>query len=759
MSSLFEELKRRNVFRVGLAYVVSAWILAQVADLALEAFGAPEWILKTTLIGLLVGFPIALVFAWAFEKTPEGLKLEKNVDRSQSITPITGKKMDRGIIVALAIAVVFLLYKVNVEETPDAVTENQTAGILADDSNDAPGPKDSQPSVAVLPFADMSAAGDQEYFSDGLADTVLDALAQVRNLKVAARTSSFAFRGKQQDIREIGRLLGVSTVLEGSVQKAGNRLRVITQLIDVNEGTHLWSKTFDRTDEDIFAIQDEISAEVVKALKVSLGAEDAKRLAQRPTNDIQAFDLYLLGRHEFVKRTPEALRKAIGHFEQAVANDSNYALAYTGLADTWMFLSTQNYGDLPLKEAATHAKPYLDKAMVLAPDSSEVYATLGLYLDEFRQPGDFPGMTTIMALEKSVELNPANTLALNWLAIRYQGDGQYQKSMQTLQNAYELDPLNNNLIINMSWWSFARGKNKDGRRYLDQAIERNPRDANLWNAKSRWLWHTQDLEEALEAALHAQHLERDSVAYALDLAFSCGDLGETRCARLWLDKARRESPDDDRVRAAWAWMEQLEGNLDGAAELQEKVLDKALADADDWNALDVRSAAADLAENRIQQGRYLDAADLYEKVYPTLREKLFRNDSFNIGRLLSMALAYRHLEDRTKEQAVIAEARRRLQIARDGGLAGWYLNLCDATLNALEGNREAAEVYFQKAVDEGFTPASTNQGTDAAAKRLGELLEYSDGYRAALAQSEARLAALQNKAAPNIQLAIERAQL
>ncbi|MDH3400087.1 MAG: hypothetical protein OEM03_03880, partial [Chromatiales bacterium] len=438
--SFFEELKRRNVFRVGLAYVVTAWLIVQVADVALDAFGTPEWVMKTLLLLVFIGFPLALVFAWAFEKTPEGLKLEKNVDRSQSITNVTGKKMDRGIIIALAIAVVFLLADKFVLQGSPGEAEKASAELSVTDSRSVAATLSEQAdrtkSVAVLPFANMSSDPEQEYFSDGLADTVLDALAQVRDLKVAARTSSFAFRGKHQDIREIGRQLGVSTVLEGSVQKSGNRLRVITQLIDVNDGAHLWSQTFDRTDEDIFAIQDEISAAVVKALKVSLGEEDAQRLAQRPTNDIQAFDMYLLGRHEFVKRNPEALRKAIGHFEKAVAIDPNYALAYTGLADSWMFLSTQNYGDLPLKEAATHAKPYLDRALALAPDSSEVYATLGLYMDEFRQPGDFPGMTTVMALEKSVQLNPANILALNWLAIRYQSDGQYQKSMQTLKSAY-----------------------------------------------------------------------------------------------------------------------------------------------------------------------------------------------------------------------------------------------------------------------------------------------------------------------------------
>jgi TolB-like protein/Tfp pilus assembly protein PilF len=742
---------------VGLAYVVSAWILAQVADLALDAFGAPEWILKTTLVALLVGFPIALVFAWAFEKTPEGLKLEKNVDRSQSITPITGKKMDRGIIVALAIAVVFLLYKVNLQDAPTADIENQTVASSAEDSGDATKPKDAQPSVAVLPFADMSAAGDQEYFSDGLADTVLDALAQVRNLKVAARTSSFSFRGKQQDIREIGRLLGVSTVLEGSVQKSGNRLRVITQLIDVNDGTHLWSKTFDRTDEDIFAIQDEISAEVVKALKVSLGAEEAKRLAQRPTSDIQAFDLYLLGRYEFVKRNPEALQKAIGHFEQAVAIDPNYALAYTGLADSWMFLSTQNYGDLSLKEAATHAKPYLDKALALAPDSSEVYGTLGLYLDEFRQPGDFPGMTTVMALEKSVQLNPANILALNWLAIRYQSDGQYKKSMQTLQSAYELDPLNQNLLLNMSWWSLQRGAVGDGARYVDQAIERNPQEAHLWEAKSIWfIFGTLDLDVALESALRAQELEPETTIFALSLADSCLFLNEARCARLWVEKARGGTPKDDRIVEALARLEKAEGNLGSAAELREKLLDNALADGEDWTALDVRFAAVDLAEVRLQQGLFADAAELYEKVYPTLQEKLSRNDNFNISRFLDMAWAYRNLEQTQQEQAVLAEARLRLQDARDGGISNWFIDFCAALLSAQTGDKEAAEVYFQKAVSLGYIPVGKWKDSS---KRLGELLEYSDAYRSAMAQSEARLASLKEKAAPNIQLAIERAQL
>ena len=758
--SLFQELKRRNVFRVGAAYVVTAWLIVQVADVALEAFETPAWVMKTLLLLLIVGFPVALIFAWAFEKTPEGLKLEKNVDRSRSITAVTGKKLDRGIIIALAIAVVFLLVDKFYIQTPltDESASGLSSGITAEGSGSSEQAVRNK-SVAVLPFANMSSDPEQEYFSDGLADTVLDALAQVRDLKVAARTSSFAFRGKHQDIREIGRQLGVSTVLEGSVQKAGNRLRVITQLIDVNDGTHLWSQTFDRTDEDIFAIQDEISVAVVKALKVSLGEEDAQRLARRSTSDIQAFDLYLLGRYEFVKRNPEALQKAIGHFEQAVAIDPSYALAYTGLADSWMFLSQQNYGDLSPNDSAKHAKPYLDKALALAPDSSEVYATLGLYLDEFRQPGEFPGMTSIMALEKSVELNPANILALNWLAIRFQGDGLYEKSWQALRSAYELDPLNRNLLINMSWWALNRGMVSDGLRYLDQVIQRNSQDAYLWSVKAGWLWASQDLDLALEAAMRAQELEPESDFYAMELAEKCLWLGEVRCARLWVEKVQRTSSDDDRVVAGLAWLARAEGDLEGAAKQQQTLLEKSLAMGHDWSTLQTRFTALELARIQVQQGAHSDAAELFEKIFPTLSEKLGRNDNFNIMNFLDMAWAYRNLEQSQLEQAALAEARRRLRDSREGGLSYWYSDFCEALLHAQSGDRETAEVFFQKAVDGGFTPYSDNLGTDAGVKRLGELLEYSDPYRAAMAQSQARLESLRNKAAPNIQVAIARAQL
>ncbi len=256
MRDVLQELKRRNVFRVGIAYVALAWVIAQVAELALDSFDAPAWVMKTILLLLPLGFPLALFFAWVFELTPEGLKREKDVDRGQSITRQTGRKLDLLIIGVLLIAVGFLLVDKFVfsPEPSDAATviaqqESRTARSVGQ-------------SIAVIPFVDMSPTGDQEYFTDGLTENLLHALAQIGDIKVAGRTSSFAFKGRNEDLRSIGAQLNVQNILEGSVQKAGNQIRITAQLVNTNDGFHLWSETFDRNLNDIFAVQDEISQQL-----------------------------------------------------------------------------------------------------------------------------------------------------------------------------------------------------------------------------------------------------------------------------------------------------------------------------------------------------------------------------------------------------------------------------------------------------------------------------------------------------------------
>jgi TolB-like protein len=258
--AIFDELRRRNVFRVAAAYLVISWLLMQVADTLAPALHLPESVNSAVLFFLILGFPLALFFAWAFELTPEGLKREKDVEREHSITRLTGRKLDRFIIICLAAALGYFAYDRFVSPAPGRgeTSESSPHDIVAS--------KAPRQSIAVLPFVNMSGDPDNEYFSDGLSEEILNLLARIPDLKVIGRTSSFAFKGKNEDLRAIGEALDVVTVLEGSVRKSGDRVRITAQLIDVADGSHIWSDTYDRTMVDIFAIQDDVAGAIKEAL-------------------------------------------------------------------------------------------------------------------------------------------------------------------------------------------------------------------------------------------------------------------------------------------------------------------------------------------------------------------------------------------------------------------------------------------------------------------------------------------------------------
>ncbi|MCZ6826858.1 MAG: adenylyl cyclase, partial [Gammaproteobacteria bacterium] len=300
MTDLFIELKRRNVFRVGFAYVIMSWLLAQIADLVIDNITAPDWIMQVLMLFLALGFPIALFFAWAFEMTPDGIKREHEIDRSQSITPQTGRKLDRMIGGAIAIAVLFLL-------VDRFVGPEQTSPALPTESTDQ---KESQAqdqtvSIAVLPFVNMSSDPEQEFFSDGISEEILNQLVRVEGLSVASRTSAFAFKGQDLGLDEIARDLGVDHILEGSVRKEHDNVRITAQLIDASTDRHLWSATYDRKLTSIFAIQDEISGSIVEALRETLGV-DIKKIASTslPTTNVDAYTSYLKARELFYSRDP-----------------------------------------------------------------------------------------------------------------------------------------------------------------------------------------------------------------------------------------------------------------------------------------------------------------------------------------------------------------------------------------------------------------------------------------------------------------------
>lgn len=321
--------------RVGIAYAVIGWILAQIAEFAFENFGAPEWVLKTVVVLLLLGLPLALFFAWAFEMTPDGVKREEDVDRSQSITQNTGRRLDRAIIGLLVLALGYFIWERQaVDEQDDAVDQSSVAAI---DESVTPDPK--KRSIAVLPFVNMSSDQEQEWFSDGLTEELLNTLARTPDLLVAARTSSFKYKGSSDDIQTIAAALGVAHVLEGSVRRDRDRLRVTAQLIRASDGFHLWSQTYDRNPEDVITIQEEVAIEIATALETAMDPEALAKMMSSGTDSVAAFNAYLQGlaygvdslstgdRYEFLS--------ARDAFERAVELDSTFVLAHWELAQFW----------------------------------------------------------------------------------------------------------------------------------------------------------------------------------------------------------------------------------------------------------------------------------------------------------------------------------------------------------------------------------------------------------------------------------------
>ena len=332
--SLFGELKRRNVFRVGVAYAAVGWLLVQVADVVFPFFGAPDWVLHILVVMLLLGLPVTLVFAWVFELTPEGVKREKEVDRSASITHSTGRKLDRVIIVVLVIALGYFIWERQARIEPAEAVARPTVETSTPVEEAAPNKR----SIAVLPFVNMSADPENEYFADGLSEELLNQLAQIPDLQVAGRTSSFSFKGRNEDLREIGDTLAVAHVLDGSVRRQGNKVRVTAQLVRVDDGLHLWSNSYDRTMDDVFVIQDDIASSVAKALQIVLDEESWQRMQQAGVRNVDAFVAFQQGREIFDlahtgSELMEGLREGIGYFDRAIELVPDFSAAYWHKSD------------------------------------------------------------------------------------------------------------------------------------------------------------------------------------------------------------------------------------------------------------------------------------------------------------------------------------------------------------------------------------------------------------------------------------------
>src|SRR3989475_6062271 len=356
IDNFFAELKRRNVYKVAIAYAVVAWLLIQAASIFLPAFNAPQWAMQIVILIVVVGFPIALVFSWAFEITPEGIKRESEVQADESITHHTGRKIVALTIVLAVIATGLLIFQFIRARSTSSLSTNASSIT--------------NKSIAVLPFDNLSGDPQNAYFSEGVQDEILTRLAKIAELKVISRTSTQRFKSAPNDLRQIAQQLGVANILEGSVQKANDQVRVNVQLINALTDAHLWAETYDRKLTDIFAVESEIARALVDALQAKLTGTAEHVLASRPTENPEAHQLYLKGRVFWNKRGVENIRKAIDYFQQAIQKDPAYALAYAGLGDAHAILPiyafTAPNEDVPAALAAARKAVELDGSLAEA---------------------------------------------------------------------------------------------------------------------------------------------------------------------------------------------------------------------------------------------------------------------------------------------------------------------------------------------------------------------------------------------------------
>ena len=438
--SFFEELKRRNVVRVGVAYGIAGWVLLQVADLVLENIEAPSWVIQTLMLFVLLGFIVSLKKKSAYEITPEGIKKESEVDRSQSIAGHTSKKLDRIIIgfLLLAVAVVLIERLMGPQMGSDIFSQEATnqvaqAGDEKIDEKKFPAPVlPSDPSIAVLPFTDMSPEQDQGYFSDGISEELLNLLVKVNGLKVASRTSAFAYKGSKQSLADIAGELKVDHVLEGSVRKADNRVRITAQLIDASTDRHIWSETFDRELVDIFAIQDEIANAIVAALSAELGVlQDAPAISVvMATENLDAYELYLKARGLFLAR--QQLEESIALYERAVELDPGFARAWEGLAAVYAVV--ESWG-ITGRDWDNLAKQAAERALDLDPGLSLPWAVMGQVA---QHKGDY--ISSMTNMDRAIQLDSANATNYLWRGINYSLLGFQAEAIADLKQCLEIDP-------------------------------------------------------------------------------------------------------------------------------------------------------------------------------------------------------------------------------------------------------------------------------------------------------------------------------
>jgi TolB-like protein/Tfp pilus assembly protein PilF len=675
-ASLFQELKRRNVFRVAAIYVVVSWLLMQIGDVMFPALHLPDWTQTLLVAFLLLGLPIALVFAWAFEVTPEGVVRTVEVPPEASITPHTGQKLNYMIIGTLALAVVMLLIK----------------DLVFDERIEVPAIAVADKSIAVLPFKNQSASAENaEFFAGGLHDELLTLLSKLGQLKVISRTSVERL-DPELSIPEIGALLGVATVLEGQVQRAGNRLRINVQLIDTANEGHLWANTYDSelTAENVFEVQGDIARTIAKALQAELSPSARKLLAEVPTRNTEALESYLLGAQYAKRATYDSLEAAIGYLQRAVKLDPEYAEAWAVYAEA--YTSQLETGAISVEDFLRNAEPAVRNALRYNEELPDAHAQLGMVL---WQKGETEAAE--LAFRHALELNPDSTASRHRYGYFLREMGRLQDALAILRPALDVDPLSVEIMFQIGKIEMYLGRPEINLEYAARMIAIAPASIYGRLAEMQSLVGMGRQADAFPAYLRVMELDPADYENWAHLAGQTENMGLSDLADRYLETAAELGPGQPSVLKNAVYIAVMRGELDKAWEIANAAITSGLDDR--W-----RSDAAFLGvllTKALAERDFEALLGHYRKRYPELFERAPMITSVNLPVTADLALLLQESGNAEAASAIIDAGLNYFEEVLGEGGRGFLHGLTDAKLLAVAGRNNEALEKIREALDAG----------------------------------------------------------
>ena len=657
---LVSELRRRNVIRMAVLYMVAAWLVMQVAEVVIALASLPTWAGASVLVVLAIGFPVALVLSWFYEITPAGIALEKDVAPGDSITHITGRRMDFIVISLLAAAViVFAIH-----------TWWPTAPI--------------DRSVAVLAFENMSDDPEQEYFSDGISEELLNRLARINELHVISRSSSFSFKGKDLDIPTIAKRLNVAHVLEGSVRKMGDSVRITAQLVDASTDSHLWSETYDRelTTRNIFEVQSDIAEAIAGKLRATLSQQDQVNLRSVPTSSLEAYQSYLLGKQRLISRASTSLEQASVYFEKALEIDPDFALAYVALAETYMLLG--DYAGMSLDEMLSRAEPAISMALGLDDQLAQAYVARGAIRSKAGDIG-----AAVEAFQRAIDLDPNYSRAYHWYGDVLLILQQPEAALPLLERAYTLDPVSPALIVTIGQALSGLGRYEEAMEFYQKALEIEPAYASsyyLVGSMHAYVYGRLDL--GVRWSLEAATRDPRYVTNLSALGIYYLALGDDTQAEYWINRALAVGPDRYLANMASALLYFYRGEEANVLATAERL--QTIAPGNNTTLYML-----------LALGRYQEALRIVAASYPDFAcdrgPEVLR---VNFFQAINASLALEHTGDRECADRLLDKALQQMLLTTRLGVSGY--GFADMEIYARQGKTEQALTALRKAIDDGW---------------------------------------------------------